>query len=211
MKAHALVAGCIVSLCLLVFSPADAGAQAKARLETFGGYSLLRVHLPETIQGENTKILQSIVGTMLGWNGGITANVTNHFGITGDFSGYYRKLQGDLDGSDGRAIARIHSFLVGPQVSGSNEKVRPFAHALFGVGKISGSATLDSDTSSFDNTGFAMSFGGGVDVVVSDKVALRPIQFDFFPTRQKNTELATSSITLKNIRFGTGIVFFLKK
>ena len=201
--------GSLVLLCSLFSSVVDATAQDKARFESYGGYSLLRLKLPGTIEGEDTKILQSVVGTMLGWNAGVTANVTNNFGITGDVSGYYRKLEGALDGDNAKATAKIHSFLFGPRFSGNQEKVRPFAHALFGVGMVNGSATLDSDESSFDNSGFAMAFGGGLDVVVSPKVAIRPFQFDFFPTRQKNTDLGTSTITLKNLRFGTGVVFYL--
>ena len=201
--------GSLVLLCSLFLSVVNATAQDKARFETYGGYSLLRLKLPDTFQGEDTKILQSIVGTMLGWNAGVTANVTNNFGITGDVSGYYRKLEGALDGDNAKATAKIHSFLVGPRFSGNQEKVRPYAHALFGMGKVSGSATVDSDEGSFGNSGFAMAFGGGLDVVVSPKIAIRPFQFDFFPTRQKNEELGISTITLKNLRFGTGVVFYL--
>jgi hypothetical protein len=200
--------GSLVLLCSLFSSVDNATAQDKARFETYGGYSLLRLKLPGTFQGEDTRILQSIVGTMLGWNAGVTANITNNFGITGDVSGYYRTIEGDLDG-DTKASAKIHSFLGGPRFSGSGEKVRPYAHALFGVGKINGSAEVDSGEGSFSNYGFAMAFGGGLDVVVSPKIAIRPIQFDFFPTRQKNEELGNSTITLKNLRFGTGVVFYL--
>ena len=210
LRKEIFCAGSLVFLSLL-FSAVDAAAQDKARFETYGGYSLLRLKLPGTFQGEDTEILQSIVGTMLGWNAGVTANITNNFGITGDVSGYYRKLAGNLDGSNTRASANIHSFLAGPRFSGSGEKVRPFVHALFGMGRVGASATFDSDSESFDNTGFAMSFGGGLDVVVSPKVAIRPIQFDFFPTRQTNPDLGITTITLKNLRFGTGVVFYLGK
>jgi opacity protein-like surface antigen len=196
--------------CVLLVSAVTATAQSKPKVEAYGGYSVLRLNLPETFQGEDTKLLQSVVGTMLGWNGGVTANITDKFGITGDVSGYYRKLQGDFDGSNIAVSANIHSFLVGPRVSGAGDKARPFAHALFGIGRINGSATMDSDASSFSNTGFAMAFGGGLDVVVSETVAIRPFHFDFFPSRQKNEALGTSSITLKNIRFGTGVVFYLR-
>ena len=43
--------------------------------EVFGGYSYLRAH-PEDIN-------------LNGWNASVTGNVTDWFGVEGDFSGHY--------------------------------------------------------------------------------------------------------------------------
>jgi opacity protein-like surface antigen len=191
---------------------ANASAQDKSRFELYGGYSVLRVNLPDTVDGTDTKVFQSVIGSLLGWNGGLTANITPNFGITSDFSGYYRKLQADLDGDDVSANANLHGFLFGPRFSGSGPKARPFAHALFGLGRVAGSASVDGDDADFSNTGFAMAFGGGVDFVITEKVSIRAIQFDYFPTRQSGENINQSkSLTLNNFRFGTSIVFSLGK
>ena len=194
-----------------------AEAQSRPRFEGNGGYSVLRLNLPGTVEGEDTSFFQSILGNTLGWNAGFTANVTDMFGITADISGYYRKFSGEIDGDTVKADAKLHSLLLGPRVSARREKVLPFAQTLFGFGKLSASATDSSGVISgssqretFSNTGFAMSFGGGVDVVVSEKVSIRAIQFDFFPVRQKSQDINQgNSLTLNNFRFGTGIVFAL--
>ncbi len=51
-------------------------------------------------------------------------------------------------------------------------------------------------------TGFAMAFGGGLDVIVGKRVVFRAIQIDYVPTRLFNARQ-------HNIRLGLGVVFKL--
>ena len=52
-------------------------------------------------------------------------------GAVADFAGDYREFEGDLDGDTVKANASLHTFLFGPRFSGSRERVRPFAQAIF--------------------------------------------------------------------------------
>ena len=108
-----------------------------------------------------------------GWNASLTGNVNRWFGVAADFSGTYKSGE------------HLHTYMFGPVFSARSDKVTPFAHALFGGA----------------STSFAMAFGGGVDVKVADKVALRLIQGDWLVLR---SEGFTSK---KNARISTGIVF----
>jgi len=196
---------------LFVLAPASLRAQDTPRFEPYFGYSVLKVNLPDKIDGQDTGFIQSAVGNLLGWNGGVTIRVKGKLGAVADFAGYYRKFEGAFDGDNVSASANLHSYLFGPRFSGTGERFRPFAQALFGVGRIGGSATLDSDKATLKgNSGFAASFGGGADISVNKKVAIRT-SLDFFPVKQSNEDINNGkSLTLSNFRFGTGIVFRLK-
>jgi len=195
----------------LVLAPASAWAQKQSLFQPYFGYSVLKVNLPSTIDGQDTGVIQAVLGNWLGWHGGITTRVKGGFGAVADFAGYYRSIDGELDGDTVNAHASLHTFLFGPRFSGSGERIRPFGQALFGFGRLSGSARLDSDNSELAaKDGFAASFGGGADFVVHKNVAIRT-SLDFFPVRQSNENINEGkSLTLKNFRFGTGIVFYLK-
>jgi len=90
----------------------------------------------------------------------------------------------------------FYTFLFGPTVRVPNSSRRtPFAHVLFGGGRISGSAFGVSVSS----TDFTWAAGGGVDVNLSRNFAIRLGQADFLQSR-----VAGSS--QNNFRYSTGIV-----
>lgn len=102
-----------------------------ARVEVYGGYSLLRPNLPAKIGGGDPsveKLAEFVLGNVLGWNGGATVNLGRSVGITADVSGYYKSIDARVEGSDVQASARLHSFLFGPRFTRRGERVRPFAH-----------------------------------------------------------------------------------
>ena len=88
----------------------------------------------------------------------------------------------------------MHNVLFGPRVSVSVGKVTPFAHALFGVSRISESASGFSDS----DTSFATALGGGVDYRLIHGLGWR-VQADMLQTR-------FFSDTQNNFRLSTGIV-----
>jgi hypothetical protein len=114
-----------------------------------------------------------------GWNGSASMYITRWVGVTGDFSGAY---------SSGLSF---HTYTFGPVVSTHKGRISPFAHALFGGAHASDSVSGTS--------GFAMQFGGGVDVG-HKQFALRLVQADWLITR-------FSGFTDKNnARVSTGIL-----
>jgi hypothetical protein len=96
----------------------------------------------------------------------------------------------------------------GIQVKDNETKGRfkPFAHALFGVGHVRRSFTVqecqtpcDFASSRFSDTGFSGAFGGGLDVRINDRIDFRAIQVDYNP-------VYFGSGFQNNVRFGIGIV-----
>ena len=191
---------------VVVFAP-NASAQEPGRIQIFGGYSLLHPNLPGfDADPAVAKTAESLLGNLSGWDGGITIGVTKHFGFTADFSGYYKNFNAAFEGSDFDASLRAHTFLFGPQLRKNGEQLRPFARVLFGVAHGSAEATVDGESGKGTKTVFAASIGGGLDVKVSSRVAIRAAQLDYYPFRTSEG----GGLTFNNFRFGAGVVFYIR-
>ena len=148
----------IAGMALLLSWPALAQDTPKA--EIFGGYSY---------GGEATH----------GWNTAVAGNVNKWFGLEGELSGLYTNIRE----ADSEENIRTHSFLFGPRISMRRSKrVTPFVHALLGTAHLRTRAMEQGQAFSFSDTSFGMSFGGGLDVRVSDHIAIRVIQIDYVRT-----------------------------
>ncbi len=159
-------------VCLILIMAAVAFAQDAPKAEVFGGYSYLR------FSGENFN----------GWNAALTGNFNKNFGITADISGHYKSIAG--------VGINSYSFLFGPTVAAPMDKVKPFAHALFGVNRLGGGGTSDSS--------YALAFGGGLDVSLNDTFSIRLAQADYLRTHH-------GDVGQNNFRLSTGVVIKLGK
>ena len=145
---------CAVSLVFIALFPALAQEVPKA--EVFGGYSWAG-------------------GNFHGWNASVAGNVTKRLGIVADFNGQYGSEFGLV-----RIKQDAHSFLLGPRVSFRGKKFTPFVYALFGATRFHESATINGQKLSDSDTGFSSALGGGLDVKVNDRLAIRAFQIDYF-------------------------------
>ena len=172
----------VLGLFLLVSAPTM--AQDAPRVEIFGGYSYLRAD-----RGDNGINLN-------GWNAAVAGNINKWFGVVGDFSGHYGSI--DLAPTV-KLDVNSHLFLAGPRFScRKHERVTPFAHVLLGGARDEFSAQGLSESS----IAFAAAMGGGLDVKVSDRVALRLFQADYVLTRFNDD-------SQHNFRLSTGLVIRL--
>jgi hypothetical protein len=78
-----------------------------------------------------------------------------------------------------------------------SETFTPYAHALFGGFHASAGVSGFSASTS----GFAMMFGGGLDIKVAPRIAVRAAQVDWMSLR------AEGETSNNNVRVSTGIVF----
>jgi hypothetical protein len=176
-----------------------------SRVEIFGGYSVEHIAPCGTQttygQGESCGLeegeLASSNNYYNGWEAAATwgaeardLGLRPFFGITADFSGHY--------GIFGSQSAR-YSFLFGPTVAFHLPKLRPFAHALFGLTK----ETASGGYSPYNFSVAEAVLGGGLDLNVSRRFAVRLIQADY--EWQKNP---TSSLPGPHgARLSAGVVF----
>ncbi len=177
MRKFVAVGGIILLLSVM----AAAADQPKA--EIFGGVSWLHID-NQGVPGVKTNYM--------GWDAGFGFNAKKWFGIAGDFSGNYGRLLPNTP--------TVHSYtaVFGPQIAFGGEHARPFAHALFGINS--------TDIVSGGNSAFAMEFGGGLDLPVTPKFAVRLGQLDWLYTRHDFTGLGLKD-NQKNLKFAAGVVF----
>lgn len=152
----------ILFLCSFAFLvTTSVRCQETPKAELFGGYSYAG-------SGSN------------GFDVSIAGNVNEWFGVVADVGGQYSRLtdQGFTE------RIRSHSFLFGPRFSvRKGKRFTPFAHALFGV------ATLKTETDefgpllSFSDSSFGMAIGGGLDVKLTKRLAVRAFQLEYLHTR----------------------------
>ena len=117
----------------------------------------------------------------------------------------------------------VLNFVAGPRVNYRHySRFTPFAQVLFGGAYSTASvqvgvATLPPGISLFpgagisarlhaSNTGFAMLAGGGLDIKVGERIAVRPIGVDYYLTRLPSL-LTGDTTNRNNFRYSAGISF----
>lgn len=174
-----------------------------SKWEIYGGYSR---QLPAQFSTFATS------DTAQGYEVAVTRNFNHYFGAKFSHSGVYSNPQIAGPGLTVNAKNNAYTFAGGIQVkdNGSKGKIKPFAHALFGVTTAQSKldyvpcpANFNTCSVSQRQNNLTMIFGGGIDLKVNKNISIRPFQIDYV---QGNKELNTF-ITRSNIRFGVGIVF----
>lgn len=157
--------------------------RAEPAVEIFGGYSLLPANGDDSPRQ-----------TSHGVQASVTANLNRWFGVVVDF-GVQVNTATDLGpGFEGRvARSSVREYLVGPRFTARSSRVDVFGHGLFGM------ATGDAgaDFSGFSDSGLMFGGGGGVDVRLDRRFAIRA-QFDLLG--------CFADIVEGNSRFGIGVV-----
>lgn len=157
-----------------------------ARGEVFGGFSYTNVRLPGLASRQHS----------VGWGASIAGYVNPYLGFAAEFAGQYDPecAENDVEcllevlASTQIRDYSFYQFMAGPRVRVPNERFSPFFHALFG-GVRSKVSLLDLITGARSETtsgpDFAMAFGGGLDWNLAPRFAVRLVQFDFIPVRDK--------------------------
>ena len=221
---------------LTLWFTTSAVAQSNApKLEAFGGYSYLHIDTQGVTGSTLDTACNAILGagtcppgsfgvhpSANGWNASAQYNATHFLGIKGDFSGHYNTpvtissqianalAQAGVTGLPPKAHS--YSYLFGPVLFQSNGKYTPFAHALFGQNNVGTSLShvtgLGISGLTASDTAFAMAFGGGVDIKISERIAVRAGQVDYLYTKHDFSGGAPGIAGHQNnLRASVGIVF----
>ena len=194
-------------------------AQETPRAELFLGYSALITNSveAEVYNGLTIVNVKRETGFINGWNAGLAVNANNWLGFVGDFSGHYGPI--DYQGSVGAnslilgSRVRVHQYTGGPQFSVRSDSTRLFVRALIGAVTIKESISVPGLSIGERDTGLAVGAGGGLDVRISDRLAWRAFQADYFwyrfgqPKLIINGTQISNSTTQRNFRISTGLVF----
>ena len=227
----------IFVLALLVLACASnsfAQGTDESRAEFFVGYSNLQAEGitgfdqdDDPFDNDVEEFFEDRTG-LNGINAAVTGYFTPRFGITGDFS-FHQQGRDTGDSSNGSEInIRRFNVLAGPTVKFRNDsRVEPVLRAMAGAANTrfeaedrfttttGGQTTNRFETSSTD---FTLAIGGGLDVRLNDRVAIRAIQLDYNPIffRDRTIDVLGSTGTFRtdlsgqradNVRFSVGVVF----
>jgi hypothetical protein len=171
-----------------LFASAAMAQDARPNLELYGGYDYLHVNVNSISGGTASHDTYSLSG------GGsqLVYNVNNWFGVAGDLAGYAL--------TSGTIQPAAMTYLAGPRFTLRRRRATPFAQTLFG-----GVLSKDGITNVGLTSVFAMTAGGGMDVRVSRRVAIRPVQVEYllmtFPDGANNRQ--------NSFRYSSGLVFHL--
>ncbi len=153
-----------------------------------------------------------------GWQISFGINPRRYVRLVGDFGGQYRESGIVFQGQT--ATLRNYQLLWGPEFTRRNSRATLFGHTLFGVAAThlttpSGDPAHPQNVISI-NYGFAMGFGGGVDLNVGNHLAIRVFQADYIPTHLKPepllvVQLPPSGSWQHNFRVGVGVVLKIGK
>lgn len=217
----------LILVCVSVFVTFACAVQSMAqtdyrRFELFAGYSHNRVDVGpvEDFDPGDDVEFDDVFDEREGFNGvnvSAVGNFHRYWGAKFDYSYHQKSFN---FGADNTTI-RLHNILGGVQVkdNSTDATLKPFAHALFGVGRTAADLSeFDNLLEDFSDTGFAAAIGGGLDVRLSSRIDLRAFQIDYNPMRFDFSDFGATGIpgtptptgdlkrTLHNFRFGIGIV-----
>jgi len=190
-----------------------AAAQDFPKAEIFGGYSVMHISGEMVESGhELWKDIDKDGGSKWfakGFDVSATYNINQYFGVEAAFGLNAGTLK-DKNGS--KETAKDISFLVGPRVAYRTERITPFAHFLLGVDRVSESDTYKdypAYNKDYSDAGFAFGFGGGVDVNITNKWAVRPIQLDWVHTKHNfdPKDDPDDEFSMNNLKLSFGVVY----
>jgi opacity protein-like surface antigen len=184
----------LLLLAVAIAVTVTANAQEFPRFELYGTYSLMVADI-DPLDDE----------TIHGYGIGFQGNLSKYFGVVGEFTSNHGRSQQDpvpgtvFLGAD----TRVNTLLFGPRVSYRTRPVTLFGHYLVGPAF----SKVDQDPgASFSNTEVAMTVGGGVDVNLSRRFAIRAGQFDYVSIHSDLPLNAGGSSWFRNFRYQAGVV-----
>jgi opacity protein-like surface antigen len=99
-------------------------------------------------------------------------------------------------------------YLFGPRFNWRHSRFTPYVQALVGGERFSNGLNPGSNDprllSSQNN--FAAAFGGGLDIAVTNHIAIKPIQVEWLTTQISNSA-ANLNYAQNNLRYSAGVVF----
>jgi len=176
---------CCALLAVILFSTVCVYAQNERGYGVFVGYSNLQA---QALRNTNDFLDRRL--TLHGVNGAATLFALGSIGVTGDVS--WNRSGNSVDVANGKDSDHtdVWYFMGGPSYAVAvSEHFQPFARILAGAARTNfqskqqRTVTDTNRTTTFDigSTDFAMGFGGGLDIRVSDRFHVRAIQFDWVP------------------------------
>ena len=178
-------------------------AQSSSKIEVTGDYSYFRLNpgLPSYFNSHSLN----------GGGGDVTFFVTPLIGLKADLQGYgsYTPCTKPSAPISGCASGNLFTYMFGPELKVRMGKFEPFGEVLLGGAHSNfyGNACTKAGicgAKSPSNNAFSFAVGGGVDIPVSGRFAIRLVDADYVLTRFGNNFTGGNN-SQSNFRFQTGV------
>jgi peptidoglycan-associated lipoprotein len=159
-----------------------------SRVDLAAGYNFIKANAPPGSCG------------CFSMNGGFVGadfNLNRWFSVAGEATAGHAKDISSL----GQNLT-LTTFLAGPRVSWVHERYVPFVQFMAGGAHGSGSYFPSGSSSSNNSTGFAYSTGGGLELNLTDRFAIRAVDVEYLHTTFPNGENTSQN----QLEIGAGIV-----
>lgn len=212
-----LLSAFFVACCAAAASAQSSNKDDYPKIEFFAGYSVLG-----EINADDEEVDAGLASTK-GFHTSLIGNFNKYLGIKGDFSLHFDSDNGPITlpapcstppcplvTQDFSVKTRLYNFLAGPEIKARNRtRLTPFAHALFGVAhgsvEVNTSGTALNLNAKNTDTGFAMAFGGGLDIRATRRVSFRALM-DYNPAFIGETDTGERK-RFDHVRLSIGILF----
>ncbi len=190
MRKNALLLG---SLLMFGVTAVAQEAAETPKIEVGLNYSFLRVNPGGALSSYNAN----------GGFGTVQYNFSKSFGVVADLGANY------VGSANGVQIGNTSfEYLFGPRYTWRHSRFSPYVQTLFGGERFSNGfnpASANPLLGTSQNN-FAAAFGGGLDVTVSNHIAVKPIQVEYLMTQFAPGSGNPTSVS-NNVRYSTGLVF----
>jgi hypothetical protein len=212
MKIRSAVILGLVLLCGTV-----ALAQSNPKIEVTGNYSYIHAN------PQNNKIIPTF--SLNGGGGSAAFYFSKYIGIVAEFEGYGSYTHNltipvgpDCDNEGPCLVSaqgNLFTYNAGPIVKFRTSHFEPFVEAMFGgahsnfygnVFTACGNVNCILASKSPSNNAFDFIIGGGIDIPLTPKIAIRPVEFDYLLTRFGN-DFTHGNNNQSNFRYQAGIQF----
>ena len=204
-----------IAIGAVLLSTMVAAAQDVPRMETFLGYTYVRFNSATNVPAFNAN----------GGSGQFVYNFNKWLGGVADLGAVHN---GNISGAP--LDTTMANFLFGPRVTLHHSRLRPYFQILWGGVYATSSTRLDVLVPAQPNlpifppqnpifpgepitarlvtqqTAFAMTVGGGLDIKLSKHLSFRPIGLDYYMTRLQNLRTQGDN-NQNNIRYTAGVNF----
>jgi hypothetical protein len=207
----------LLLLALAIFFGAAAVAQDAPRVQVAVDYSYLRTPQDSFVPGSS-------------FNGGAASVAyffSKHIGLKAEFADYGSygqtvSVPANTQGCNSQSNCvlsvrgNVFTYTAGPVLRFRIKRVLPFAEVMFGgihnniYANIYNSCTIQGECINLsklpNNNAFDLVLGGGIDLPLSEHIAIRPVEADWVRTGFGNPTVIGNS-TQNNLRVQAGIVF----
>ena len=195
---------CALIAFALLCTSVSSRAQGNPRFEVFGGYSYGQLNPGGRLVAQTNPEGKHF--GLSGWHAAEQTRIYKDLGFVVDFTGY----AGTSDVELAAEHSRYNSYLAGPQYNFRRlGHLNVFAHGLVGVARDRVYLKTGNPADDQHLTRFAGAFGGGVDVGLTEHVAIRAIEADYVLNSFTNLNSSGGSVGAHqaNARVSAGIVF----